>query len=589
VDAFNRLLASVFRITLERCIGDCLTSYQKGFLRDRQMLKNVIDIDSAAHKISLKNKNGAIILFDFSSAFSALGHDMIWDMLEVGGIDPSFISVLRSFYHQNKHLLKVCGQVYDGVEVHSGVRQGCPLSGLIFALCVDVLLITLAEGIDSDEALGAFADDIGLVVKSVWNKLPTLQMHFDQFHRISGLALNVKKTVLIPLWSVSSMSHVRLLLREACPSWHSVSIQSSGKYLGFFIGPGAVGKEWQKPLAKFKQRVLHWASLRLGMPMNILAYNIYIAPVLEYVAQLVEPSAEVLDAVSWSLRRLAPGPGNWATQTDLENLSKYGFRVEFRTIQCSAIAAKARIVRDILPTNHHASDDLVLSYLESDHRAFGMWFQHCYSYVLARNTRLLSDKGLSLHCSLTEVKQAFQVYNAEPRLRQKIHRWKLASPPAHTARRILANINEIGALCRPCVVGAAFRTLWNGWPTSARMRSMPGISVCGCVFGCEDSDDRIEHYLLCSKVWKFLLRPFPNGLGFTAGQRNLQYMLFGDRGMTLEAKLCVAHALYAIMRTVHTARQHPKALKADVIMKLHVAEGLRGSRARGILKKCFQP
>ena len=64
VDASNRLIASVFRIVLERCVAHNISSMQRGFLHGRAMLRNVIDVDWAAQKISLVSKKGAIVLFD---------------------------------------------------------------------------------------------------------------------------------------------------------------------------------------------------------------------------------------------------------------------------------------------------------------------------------------------------------------------------------------------------------------------------------------------------------------------------------------------------------------------------------------------
>ncbi len=45
------------------------------------MLRNVLDIDFAAQKISVKSKKGAIILFDFWAAFPSLSHEFLWDFL----------------------------------------------------------------------------------------------------------------------------------------------------------------------------------------------------------------------------------------------------------------------------------------------------------------------------------------------------------------------------------------------------------------------------------------------------------------------------------------------------------------------------
>ncbi|CAE8704051.1 unnamed protein product, partial [Polarella glacialis] len=58
VDASNRIIASAFRIALERATANWISDHQTGFLKGRQMLRNIIDIDHAAQKVSIVSKRG---------------------------------------------------------------------------------------------------------------------------------------------------------------------------------------------------------------------------------------------------------------------------------------------------------------------------------------------------------------------------------------------------------------------------------------------------------------------------------------------------------------------------------------------------
>ena len=84
----------------------------------------------------------------------------------------------------------------------SGVRQGCPLSGLLFAICVDVLLVRLERLFSENEMARAYADDMAVVIKDYVKSAPALATAVDEFSRISALKLNVKKTVVDALTEI---------------------------------------------------------------------------------------------------------------------------------------------------------------------------------------------------------------------------------------------------------------------------------------------------------------------------------------------------------------------------------------------------
>ena len=115
VDASNRIIASIFRVALERKVAHWVSSPQRGLLMGRHMLRNVADVVFAAQKISISSRRGAIVLFDFKAAFPSLSHDYMWDALVAIGLPPGNVDALRLFYVGNKHWMKIGGLVLIGV------------------------------------------------------------------------------------------------------------------------------------------------------------------------------------------------------------------------------------------------------------------------------------------------------------------------------------------------------------------------------------------------------------------------------------------------------------------------------------------
>ena len=73
----NRILASAMRLAWEPTFNKWVSRLQRGFLKGRSMLANLLDIDEAAMTVSLKEKHGGLVLFDFKAAFPSLSHDYL--------------------------------------------------------------------------------------------------------------------------------------------------------------------------------------------------------------------------------------------------------------------------------------------------------------------------------------------------------------------------------------------------------------------------------------------------------------------------------------------------------------------------------
>ena len=95
-------------------------------------------------------------------------------------------------YKNNLQLVGKGGDLSFLAEV--GIRQGCPLSPLVFAVVADVLLRTITNRLVGGVViLRAFADDTAIIVKAISSLEATFQI-FTEYAKSSNLQLNFKKT-----------------------------------------------------------------------------------------------------------------------------------------------------------------------------------------------------------------------------------------------------------------------------------------------------------------------------------------------------------------------------------------------------------
>ena len=612
VDAANRIIASIFKVCLERVAGDWVIDCQRGFLKGRQMLQNIIDMDFAAQKVSIKYKRGCILLLDFRAAFPSISHEFMWDCLAALGLPRLFLLAIQKFYVNNAHWLCAGGELMKSVVVRSGVRQGCPLSPLIFALCSDVLLRELSQLLGLDEVACAFADDTGLVVSDYTKSLPSLCLLFSEFERISGLSLNIAKTVFIPLWETSSFANVRRLILEVCPPWRDICIDNCGKYLGFFIGPGAGQRSWAKSIQKYEQRAQLWASLHLGLFWTITAYKVFVASVLSFVMQLESTLDDLQSRFTTVVRKLFPGPGMWVTPNDLCNLSSwFKFPAQLANPTCVALAAKLRVIAFVCPNCTARAGELANLHLEWGRRPFPTWHNRAYVKVLSDAEKLLATKAItvkSVHTFISQVKAVsfqatahdliktnlFSGPSRDSRLRTKLSRFRVSTLLGHLDRVVASRFHLLSSWCPPRILAAVFRTHWNGWVTTARMKGVfrqSGQTLKHCLLGCGCGEDSLHHYLLCEVFWSFIRRRRGAGLGVTSGARTWDSALLLSSSLSDEDVVRLAAGIYGLYQTVNVLRFHKinEEARVPTLLSVWTTRGMEGSAAARLLDVFIGP
>jgi hypothetical protein len=158
------------------------------------------------------------------------------DMLYRLSLPLEVISVAKAIYHDCKCLIKIGGSTFEGFRMMSGVRQGCPLSPLLFVLVVDILLRELDDVTRGCETcIRAFADDVGLVINDMCTHLPRIIQTYESFAAFSGLALNLQKTIVIPHLG-TTLGEARDKLAVASPKARHMTFSFWGPYLGFCGG-----------------------------------------------------------------------------------------------------------------------------------------------------------------------------------------------------------------------------------------------------------------------------------------------------------------------------------------------------------------
>ncbi|CAM2111997.1 unnamed protein product [Caretta caretta] len=115
----------------------------------------------------------ALLSLDQEKAFDRVDHWYLLSTLQAFGFGPQFVSFLQVLYASAECLVRLNWTLTEPVSFGRGVRQGCPLSGQLYALAIEPFLCLLRRrmtGLVLREpelrmVLSAYADDVLLVVQ----------------------------------------------------------------------------------------------------------------------------------------------------------------------------------------------------------------------------------------------------------------------------------------------------------------------------------------------------------------------------------------------------------------------------------------
>ena len=161
----------------------------------------------------------------------------MWKVLEKFNFGSSFISAIKCMYNDISSTIRNRGWLSDFFPLKKGIRQGCPISALLFILTVEIMAVKIRQAQDVegikvkthsnetvDIKISQVADDTTLFVSDLTSMENAFKLIQD-FCSNSSLNLNVKKCE--GLWIGSYVD------RQDTPlgiSWPKTPIKSLGIY-----------------------------------------------------------------------------------------------------------------------------------------------------------------------------------------------------------------------------------------------------------------------------------------------------------------------------------------------------------------------
>ena len=97
------------------------------------------------HTKKLKDKTHKIISIDAEKAFDRIQHLFMIKTLQKMGMEGTYLNILKAIYDKSTANIILSGEKLKAFPLRSRIRQGCPLSPLLFNIVLEVLATTIRE------------------------------------------------------------------------------------------------------------------------------------------------------------------------------------------------------------------------------------------------------------------------------------------------------------------------------------------------------------------------------------------------------------------------------------------------------------
>ena len=294
-----KIISKLITLRLSRVLHCIIDEDQTCSVPGRSIFSNVFLIRDILDYIEQTDEAAILVSLDQEKAFDRVNRSFLTDLLRHLGFGPNFCKWIEVFYSGAFMQILLNGHLTDKIFLRRGVRQGDPLSPLLYVICVEALACLIRDRADIEGFLlpGAkgrraktrlYADDTTVILKDYFS-LVNLFKVISVYEAGSGARLNKSKTEAMWLGAWRDRSDEPLGL-----TW-----VRKMKILGVVFGTVPVDQDnWQPKLSKLEKSLNLWKSRALSLIGKSLIVNVLGLSKLLYLAKTLIMPAWVLSRVN---------------------------------------------------------------------------------------------------------------------------------------------------------------------------------------------------------------------------------------------------------------------------------------------------
>ncbi|XP_038974801.1 uncharacterized protein LOC120106025 [Phoenix dactylifera] len=313
-----KVTTKILAIRLRGVLPRLISPEQGAFLEGRSISDNVLiaqefmfDLSRAPMRRSLMG-----VKLDMERAYDRMRWDFVQQSLRLFGVHETWIRWAMSCIRGPSFALLVNGSPSRFFSSSGGLRQGCPLSPLLFIICADALSRFLRQAVMSQEleayrpVEGAvaishllFADDCMLLARSTRQSARVIDQILRDYCALSGQQVNLDKSAVI--FSPKTRGALKRSILEVLGVGEQGGMMS---YLGVpLCGRRLRIRDCVSLVTSVRRRLEGWQSHSLSMMGRIVLVRSVLSSVPIYLLSHVDIPVSVLRSLEQLFREFIWG------------------------------------------------------------------------------------------------------------------------------------------------------------------------------------------------------------------------------------------------------------------------------------------